>query len=148
MNWSPPNPDARRFNTWTDVRGLPRNPTVDCQCQPYWAVGDNDHICTCGLTPPPMCDCDTPAAESAMGARVAHALHCNTHTSPWPPPPMWDREDLQRVLYHVVDRYLAHPDDELCRSAIYDVAIPTLLDNGWWPEDRPVPPLRRNRVSS
>ena len=64
---------------------------------------------------------------------------------------MWDREDLQRVLYVLSVRYLDAVScnkgmyDELLHSAFMDVAIPTLLDNGWWPADRPVPPLRRNR---
>lgn len=78
--------------------------------------------------------------------------------------PKWDREDVQRVLYNVVRKYqqaclpdyehngkqkrgprrfiLFGPrlpflggDSELLRSAIYDVAIPTLKDNQWWPED-------------
>lgn len=55
--------------------------------------------------------------------------------------PKWDREDLQRVLYHVVMRYReaiesnGHQFDELFDSAIYDVAIPTLRDNDWWPHD-------------
>lgn len=74
--------------------------------------------------------------------------------------PKWSREDVQRVLYHVIKRYeqanmpwdgkkkspkrfiFFGPripglggDSELLRSAIYDVAIPTLKDNNWWPED-------------
>jgi hypothetical protein len=78
--------------------------------------------------------------------------------------PKWDLDAVQRVLYHVVRRYeqanlpdyehngtpkkspkrfiLFGPrlpflggDSELLRSAIYDVAIPTLKDNGHWPED-------------
>jgi hypothetical protein len=75
--------------------------------------------------------------------------------------PRWDREDVQRVLYHVVKLYQQANtpsngqggktprrfvffgrrlpglggDSELLRSAIYDVAIPTLKANEWWPED-------------
>lgn len=78
--------------------------------------------------------------------------------------PMWDREQVQRVLYHVVRRYEqaitpdyerdGQPkkmprrfvlfgrrlpglggDSELLRSAVFDVAIPTLKDNNWWPAE-------------
>ena len=53
--------------------------------------------------------------------------------------PKWDRVEVQRVLYHVVDRYIDAQilggDDELLRSAIFQVAVPTLKDNGHWPED-------------
>jgi hypothetical protein len=76
---------------------------------------------------------------------------------------MWSREEVQRVLYHVVRQYqmaqspsysngkskkmprrfglfgrrlpFLGGDSELLRSAIYDVAIPTLRDNNWWPDD-------------
>lgn len=75
----------------------------------------------------------------------------------------WSREEVQRVLFHVVKQYeqaispvytengkakksprrfvlfgqrlpFLGGDSELLRSAIYDVAIPTLKDNDWWPQ--------------
>jgi hypothetical protein len=55
--------------------------------------------------------------------------------------PMWTREDVQRVLFHVVQRYNEAIEfhgglfDEFLHSAIVDVAIPTLKDNRWWPDD-------------
>jgi hypothetical protein len=54
--------------------------------------------------------------------------------------PKWDREDLQRVIYHIVSRYRAAVEfhgifDELLDSAIMHVAIPTLKDNNWWPDE-------------
>lgn len=76
--------------------------------------------------------------------------------------PKHSLEDVQRVLYHVVCRYEQANlpvdgngnktprrfvffgrripglggDSELLRSAIYDVAVPTLKDNDWWPDDQ------------
>ena len=53
--------------------------------------------------------------------------------------PKWSREDLQRVLLHVCKQYEADVAfqggfSELMNSAIYDLAIPTLKDNHWWPD--------------
>lgn len=55
-----------------------------------------------------------------------------------PKAPMWSREDVQRVLYHVVRQYeIAQElggDSELLRDAIR-IGRETLKDNNWWPND-------------
>lgn len=57
---------------------------------------------------------------------------------PPPVPPFWSQDDVHRVLLHVVTRYIqalqVGGDDELMRSAIFHVAIPTLKLNNFWPE--------------
>lgn len=37
----PPDPRARKYDTYTDVRGLPRHPDADCQCPPFWETQEN-----------------------------------------------------------------------------------------------------------
>jgi hypothetical protein len=63
----------------------------------------------------------------------------STPTELPPPAPCTSYNDLQRVLYHVVAHYRAavrgNGDDELLRSAIFEVAVPTLKETGWWPKD-------------
>ena len=55
------------------------------------------------------------------------------------PPNPWSREDVQRVLYHIVRSYeVAHQhlggDSEILRDAIR-IGRQTLKDNNWWPHE-------------
>jgi len=67
--------------------------------------------------------------------------------------PKWNQEDLQRVLFHIVDMYTHEAKQfggmsEFMNHAIYKVGRQTLIDNGWWDKDYDMNiPKVRNRIS-
>lgn len=46
---------------------------------------------------------------------------------------LWNREDVQRVLYNIVSKWDTFGDSELFRDAIR-IGRETLKDNEWWPD--------------
>lgn len=46
---------------------------------------------------------------------------------------LWNREDVQRVLYNIVSKWDLLGDSELFRDAIR-IGRETLKDNEWWPD--------------
>lgn len=46
---------------------------------------------------------------------------------------LWNREDVQRVLFNIVSKWDTFGDSELFRDAIR-IGRETLKDNNWWPD--------------
>jgi hypothetical protein len=46
--------------------------------------------------------------------------------------PQWSREDVQRVLFHLIRTWDTFGDSEFFRDAIR-IARQTLQENDWWP---------------